>query len=144
MGCFVADEWLYFSRFKAWMETQDWQGKQLDKDILVQGNKVYSADFCVFVDKKVNTFITEKKSNKGEFPAGVDFHKGKYRSQGRSVQTGKQEHLGCYDTPEEAHQVWLNFKLQQAVILADQQTDERVAKALIDRYENYENLTKAA
>lgn len=37
VGCTVCDEWLTFSKFKAWMETQDWKDKQLDKDILVPG-----------------------------------------------------------------------------------------------------------
>ena len=30
-GCSVCEEWLTFSNFKAWMETQDWKGKSLDK-----------------------------------------------------------------------------------------------------------------
>lgn len=41
-GCTVCDEWLTFSNFKSWMEKQDWEGKELDKDLLVRGNKVYS------------------------------------------------------------------------------------------------------
>ena len=46
-GCSVSDEWLTFSVFKVWMEKQDWEGKQLDKDLLFEGNKIYSADTCV-------------------------------------------------------------------------------------------------
>lgn len=43
------------------------------------------------------------------------------------------------ETAELAHKAWLQYKLEQARILATKQTDVRVAKALIDRYENYHN-----
>lgn len=139
IGCSVSTEWHLFSTFKAWMETQDWKGKQLDKDILFPNNKVYSSDTCVFVDTKVNVFITDRTKKRGEWPIGTYFNKraGKWQAMCCSVTTGKQTHLGYFTDPEEAHQAWLAFKLEQAYILAEQQTDERVAKALIDRYENF-------
>jgi glutaredoxin 1 len=37
----------------------------------------------------------------------------------------------------EAHQAWLKCKQEVALEFAAEQTDPRVAKALIDRYENY-------
>ena len=49
IGCTVCEEWLRFSNFKSWMETQDWEGKHLDKDLLVEGNKIYSPDTCILV-----------------------------------------------------------------------------------------------
>lgn len=140
IGCSVSDEWLSLSTFKSWMETQDWEGKHLDKDILFPSNKVYGPSNCVFVDTKVNTFLTDCAAARGEWPIGVYFNKrdSKFLARCRSVVTGKQQHLGYFDTPEEAHQAWLSFKLEQAKILAAGQTDERVAKALIAKYENYE------
>ena len=39
VGCYVSDEWLLFSNFRAWMCKQDWVGLYLDKDILVSYNK---------------------------------------------------------------------------------------------------------
>lgn len=133
-ACYVIEDWKYFIRFKSWMEKQDWEGKQLDKDLLVVNNKEYGPNTCVFVDSIVNGFITEKTNQ--ELPVGVSKHKDKY--QARCATLGKgQKYLGIYDTSEEAHSAWLKFKIDQAYILAEQQTDERVGKALIDRYENY-------
>lgn len=118
---------------------QDWEGKELDKDILFPGNKIYGPDTCVFVDARVNTFMGEKKSTTEGSLIGVTFDKnsGKYKAECQSVELGRK-HLGLFSDPEAAHQAWLAYKLKQAYIIAAQQTDERVAKALIYRYENYE------
>lgn len=138
-GCSVSDEWLTFSSFKNWMETQDWEGKELDKDILVEGNKVYSADTCVFVTQMVNKFTTDNGANRGEWKIGVYWCKqtGKFRSQCSNPFTKKQERLGYFDCEEAAHKAWANRKLELAHELAAIQTDPRVAKALIDRYSNW-------
>ena len=71
-----------------------------------------------------------------------DKDKGKFKSQCRNPFTKKGEHLGYFDCEEEAHQVWLKRKLELAHLLAAEQTDERVAKALIARYTNYTNTQK--
>ena len=148
-GCSVCDEWLLFSNFKRWMETQDWEGKHLDKDVLVMGNKVYSPETCVFVSVEVNSFLTDNLSMRGGLPIGVSYKKRTtdmvneyskpYVAQIGNLK-GKSKHLGLFATPEEAHQAWLTAKLEQAKILAAEQTDPRVAKALMDRYENYEEM----
>ncbi len=44
----TVEHWHIFSNFKSWMETQDWEGKQLDKDLLVKDNKTYGPDTCLF------------------------------------------------------------------------------------------------
>lgn len=139
IGCSVVDEWLVFSGFKVWMEQQDWKGKHLDKDLISPGNKVYGPETCLFVDIKVNCFLIEKVKSNG-LPVGVTHSQtdGRFIAQGAGIFTGNK-HLGTFMTPEEAHQAWLSFKLEQAYILADLQTDERVSLALIKRYENYKS-----
>lgn len=138
-GCTVSEEWLTFSVFKEWMEKQDWEGKQLDKDLLFEGNKIYSAVTCVFVTIAVNMLTIDRGNDRGEWPIGVYWHKGanKFRSLCCNPFTKKQEHLGYFYCPEEAHKAWLKRKLEFAHLLAAEQTDERVAKALIERYTNY-------
>ncbi len=48
VGCSVCPEWIYFMNFRSWMEKQGWEGKHLDKDIITQGNKVYSPEKLCF------------------------------------------------------------------------------------------------
>lgn len=135
-GCSVSEEWLTFSNFKAWMEKQDWEGKHLDKDLLFEGNKLYSPETCVFVSPMVNTFISDNGAARGEWPIGVCWNKEKTKLQSncRNPFTKKAEYLGCFISEEEAHQVWLKRKLELAHLLAAEQEDPRVAEALIARY----------
>lgn len=137
VGCSVCEDWLTFSKFKTWMETQDWEGKQLDKDILVPGNKVYSPDACVFVSQELNKFFIESNASRGLYPIGVDFHKPSKKFRSRCRVNGIKMHLGYFDTSEEAFNAWKNKKLELARFYASQQKDIRIAKAITERYEKY-------
>lgn len=141
-GCIVSDEWLTFSNFKAWMETQDFEGKQLDKDLLFEGNKIYSPETCVFVSGMVNNFTIDSGAARGEWLIGVYWNKraNKFTSQCQNPFTKKKEHLGLFDCELEAHEAWLKRKLELARELASEQTDPRVREALINRYSNYKTI----
>ncbi|HZK25003.1 MAG TPA: hypothetical protein VFC74_06415 [Oscillospiraceae bacterium] len=136
IGCTVSDKWLTFSNFTGWMKNQDFEGKQLDKDLLFEGNKVYSPETCVFVTGAVNSFTTDSGAARGDCLIGADWYKqtGKFRSKCSNPFTKKPEHLGYFTSEQEAHEAWAKRKLELAHELAAIQTDQRVAKALIDRY----------
>lgn len=138
-GCSVSEDWLTFSVFKSWMEAQDWEGKQLDKDLLFVGNKAYSAETCVFVTQMVNKFANGNGAIRGEWLIGVCWNKerGKFQSSCHNPFTKKPESLGYFTCELEAHEAWLKRKIELAHELAAIQTDERVAEALINRYTNY-------
>lgn len=138
IGCKVSDEWKTFSNFKAWMEPLDWVGKQLDKDILINGNKLYSKDTCVFVTPSVNNFLTDSNANRGECMIGVSWkkHIRKFQSQCADGE-GRIIHLGLFDNELEAHLAWKACKHKLACKLADEQSDPRVAEALRSRFAPY-------
>ena len=135
-GCTVSDNWLTFSNFRAWMVSQDFEGKHLDKDLLFEGNRVYSAVTCVFVPPMVNIFTNDQAASRGECLIGAYWNKerAKFQAQCSNPFTRKIEYLGQFITEIEAHEAWLKRKLELAHELAAIQTDERVAKALINRY----------
>ena len=144
-GCKVCDEWLIFSNFKRWMEQQDWQGKHLDKDLLVTGNKVYSPDTCVFIHRKINSFVTDNSSVRGQYMVGVCWFKqyNKFRADCHNPFTGKQDYLGLFTDELEAHLAWKAKKHEFACQLADSEyvTDERLANALRTRYNEQSDWT---
>ena len=139
VGCTVCNEWLVFSKFRAWMVGQDWEGKELDKDILVKGNKLYSPQTCVFVSPNVNRLLVDSGGKRGAYPIGVSFHKSEQAIRATCLDGArKQVHLGYFKTPEEAHEAWRKYKHALACRIADEQTDERVAEALRKRYNKEE------
>lgn len=132
--CHVCDDWLTFSNFKSWMITQDWEGKELDKDLLVKGNKVYSPETCVMVSRQVNQFITGDRKSKNGFPSGVSFHKksGKYRASCGDL-SGKHKHIGLFETIEDARSSYLETKNKLAYKLSKDQSGI-VSDSLIKYY----------
>lgn len=136
IGCSVSPEWHSFMAFKAWMETQDWEGNQLDKDLLFTGNKIYSPGTCVFVSGQLNSFVTDNSAARGEWPIGASYCKraSKFHAQCRNPFTRKNENLGYFDSPQEAHEAWRKRKHEHACQFADQQANPLLAKALKARH----------
>jgi hypothetical protein len=116
--------------FRAWMETQDWEGKQLDKDIIVPGNKVYSPATCAFVPCHINSLLVDGAAQRGEWPIGVSWHKAskKFRPH---PENGKKRHLGSFTTPEAAHLAWRKEKLRIVRTAARECDDPRVSAGLL-------------
>ena len=137
-GCSVCEEWLTFSNFKKWMETQDWEGKQLDKDLLSEGNKIYCPEYCIFVDGVINTFVIDRGASRGEYLIGVSWvnYASKFVSKCNNPLTGKQEHLGYFTDELKAHLVWKKRKHELACQLAESElvSDPRLAEVLKTRY----------
>jgi len=142
-GVTCSENFKSFSFFFDWCQDQVGFGNiddnniswNLDKDILVKGNKVYSEDVCVFVPQRINSIIIKNELSRGGFPIGVDLYKrtNKYRS-AATVGKGTQKHLGYYDTPHEAFVAYKTYKEQFIKEVANEykeQLDSRVYLALI-------------
>ena len=56
----ICEEWLNYANFRIWFDEHYVPGKwqiDLDKDLLVQGNKEYSPETCVFLEHYQNTMF---------------------------------------------------------------------------------------
>lgn len=134
IGCTVCEEWLLFSNFRSWLELQDWFDKELDKDLLIKGNKVYSPSTCILISSQVNTFLNERFVDRGEYPIGVSFHKASGKFQAQCRVNGKSLGLGLYKNPDDAHKAWLKKKREIAQAYATKETNQIVIDALLSRY----------
>jgi hypothetical protein len=143
IGCSVSENFKNFQWFAEWCNNQigfGIKGYQLDKDIIIKGNKVYSEDTCVFLPKPVNMFLTDCKRLRGSLPIGVTLHKlfrvnGKIDTYIRACisSDNKNISLGSYDTPEAAFAAYKEAKEAMAKQLAIKwagMVDDRVITAL--------------
>lgn len=111
----------------------------IDKDILVEGNKRYSGDTCVFVPNEVNVFFSKKEiGNTGHL--GVNYIKPKTEGSkegyiARCHYNGERQYLGYFDTPQEAYCAYKVAKIKAAKELAikwEGKVDDRVIEALLN------------
>ena len=95
----------------------------LDKDILMKGNKIYSPDTCVFVPKNINTLFTKSNKSRGKYPIGVYFNKdrNKFQVNCNTFYNGKtqQKYLGLYNTIEDAFNAYKQSKEANIKQVAD-------------------------
>jgi len=130
IGCSVAKEWHSFMTFKRWMEAQNWKDKQLDKDIISAGNKIYSPQACVFVSQQTNSFFSSKTARRGKYPHGIYFHKLKRKFQAKIYKFGKQKSLGYFKTAEKASAAYREAKRLHILTIACCEPDIRVKQGL--------------
>lgn len=132
VDCTVAEAWHSFTTFEKWFTENYVDGYHLDKDTLFPGNKVYSAETCVFIPQTLNNLLMDCSAARGEHPLGVYFHKASKKYMARVCVAGqRQSYLGSFPTPLEAHQAWQLAKA--AIIEAFPTTDPRIRAALDKR-----------
>lgn len=147
-ACTVCEEWKYLSNFIKWVNSQpnsNWQNCELDKDFLLKGNKHYSPDTCVYIDKILNGFMVDSGKIRGNLMIGVSLSKRKknpYTAQCcNPFLKGKGTYVGVYSTELEAHLAWKAKKHGYACQLSDMQEDLRVANILLQMYDKNTDLT---
>lgn len=130
--CCVSEVWLYYPNFKKWYDENYYEinnkTSQLDKDIIIKGNKVYSPTTCVFVPNFINSLFTKKQNGRGDFPVGVCYHKRdkKYQASLSIFKDGKStvKHLGSFDTADEAFKAYRKAKEDYIKEVADEYKDK--------------------
>jgi hypothetical protein len=73
LDCTVCEEWLDFQEFAKWHEVtypNDGLAVELDKDIKVPGNRVYSPETCLFVTRAENLRAAREKTYSFTSPSG--------------------------------------------------------------------------
>lgn len=138
-GCTPSNNFRHYTFFYEWCQTQvgfGVEGFNLDKDILVKGNKVYSEDFCVFIPQRLNKIIVGNNVNRGDYPLGVslDKERKKYKAQCK-IGNKLSKFIGRYSTVDEAFLAYKTFKeayIKQEVEQYKHQLDPRAYQALLN------------
>ena len=148
-GCNVSDNFLNYTFFYDWCQEQTGFGKvdekgrywELEKDLLFTGNKTYSETNCVFVPHEINLFFNNHGNARGEYPVGVYFHKASGKFKAQCKVNGKRQHLGLFNTPQEAFAVYKPFKedlCKQLALKWQSEIDERLFNVMMNWEVSYE------
>ena len=139
VGCIVDARWHNFQVFADWYSNNpfNYPDYQIDKDILIRGNKVYSPETCCLVPNVINTqfrdmssYIVDNGLPVGVYPAA---NGKRYRAIHGPVK------LGTHDTMEQAHEVYLNYRREYLYELARRYlntVDIRVIYTLLETANN--------
>lgn len=124
-GSYVSEKWSTFDKFLSFLKEHPYlrDEYQIDKDLLVKGNKEYGPDTCVFLPKEINYFMTNRKTERGSYPLGVCWSKAKSKFVAASREGGKKVFLGTFDDPITAFHVYKAFKEGLAKKLAEKYKD---------------------
>ena len=137
-GCEVSENFKHYSYFYEWCNKQvgfGSEGWQLDKDLLIKGNKVYSENTCVFIPAEINSVLVKCTATRGKHPVGVYWSNTNKAFVAKvSRNEGQQEYFGLFKTEIEAFNAYKTAKESFVKELAEKwkdKIDERAYEALM-------------
>ena len=126
-GCEVSDKFKSYEYFYEWCNEQIGfgnEGWQLDKDLLVKGNKVYSENVCIFIPTEINSVLIKCTATRGEHLIGAHWCKTKKAFVARVNKSKKgSEYLGLFNTEIEAFNAYKQAKENYIKELANKWRD---------------------
>ena len=138
-GCKVSDNFKSYEYFYEWCHSQigfGVDGFQLDKDLLIKGNKVYSEFTCVFIPSEINSLLTKSTASRGEHLIGVSWSKKGGAFVARvNKNKGGSEYLGSFNTEIEAFNAYKQVKesfIKEQAEKYKSQIDPRAYEALMN------------
>lgn len=112
------DEWLLYENFYEWLHKQEnfhkWlthEKWEIDKDILVKGNKTYSPKTCVLVPHNVNCLFLKCNAARNNLPIGIEKVKDKFAVYcNNSFENSRKKHIGTFSDKETAFKAYKGYK----------------------------------
>jgi len=133
--CTVHRDWHNFQNFAKWCVYQKYynSGYEIDKDILVTGNRVYSEDSCCLVPAEINQMAIKLRHIGVNKSMGVSYDE-KSRKYIAITRMGReQKYIGSYRTLQEASDAYVDLKkryFKNMAIVHKERLDIRVIRAL--------------
>ena len=133
-GCTVCEEWLQDREaFYRWVQ-ENWytiEGEQidLDKDILVKGNKMYSPETCIFVPHIINIYFERLTKKPVYIPSLKKWQIDIYIE-------GKNVNIGFFEKEEEAKKAYIKHK-EAAIIALAMRYKGKIPEKLYEVMVNY-------
>lgn len=108
IGVRVSDDWLTYENFAEWYDKNYIDGYHLDKDLLKEGNMIYSAENCCYIPQKLNGVFVVQSKNTGRpqshLPTGI------YQHGSNGFTSSVAEVKRYFRTAEDAHKDYVKRK----------------------------------
>lgn len=146
IGCEVAEEWYNFQNFAKWYkETHPWEVKlpkgrwELDKDLKVPNNKVYSPENCTWLPSNLNANIHLSDPSKDwKYMVGVSYDKSRpnsFKTTFKSMSKPEGKFSKSFKTEIDAHKHYIKMKnkyIQEMVEFYREYLPDETVKLLED------------
>lgn len=136
----VCIDWHNFQVFAEWFNNQPFakaEGFQLDKDLLIPGNREYSPSACSFVPGAINSLFNEGVQCKSSQMIGVTKISRRSQFVARVRVNGAAVRIGSFETEEEAYAAYKKAKIDYVRSMAEKYKDVLHPRV----YENLSNWT---
>lgn len=136
IDCYVSDNFKKYSYFYEWCSNQigfDEDGFELDKDILLKGNNIYSEETCVFLPHEINSILNSCKTVRGRLPLGITMIKQRYVA--RISKKNERVEIGRFGDLDAAFTAYKKAKedhLKQVALEYRDRIDPRAYHALMN------------
>lgn len=144
-NCFVDNEWHCFQSFAEWWDSHKYiidEDLEIDKDIKVKGNNIYSPSTCLLVPSTINKLFVKQQTKRGNYPIGVSLCKRNNKLEVRCrdyLHDNTKVFLGYFELDEEvqAFQAYKEFKEQMIKDMANHYKD-KIPQELYNAMLSYE------
>lgn len=136
-GYTVCEDWLCYQNFAHWFYSSKFNdcGYHLDKDVLNNGDKVYSPETCCLIPREINNTFNTNSRNKGKYPQGVQPYGKSGKFSAKVKVGGYYKYLGVFDTQEEAYEIYKagkEFRVKEVALKWKGKIDEKVFNVLMN------------
>lgn len=148
IDCYVCDEWKNYQNFAKWYSEHKYvlskdDSLELDKDIKVIGNKIYSPDTCLLLPHRLNTIVLDRKNDRGNYALGVQKIKsGAYIASCNGV-NGEKIYLGRFESEEEASNSY-NIAKKKIIEIVVKQYKNIIPDEVYDAVMKYKEICYSA
>lgn len=139
-GCTVHPEWHNFQNFAEWYVNNEFYGLgyELDKDLLVSGNRVYGSRTCCLVPKEINLLFSKESVKVSKYPLGVVLDKATGLYKASVSKYNKAKGLGYFKSAEEASKAYI-YQKDLHVKEVTKYWEGRVCKDVLKAINNWQN-----
>ena len=148
-NCIVCEQWHNFQIFAKWYyeNIYDFHNEKmdLDKDLLVKNNKIYSPQTCLILPHSINSLLCKSRKSRGNLPLGVTKLKNKSfvahcSTKFKNLTNNSTGYLGHFDNKQDAFKMYKKYKEYLVKYIADEYKDELPKKVYCAMYKYTVNI----